>query len=135
MERDPGDASDANRREAVAHLEPAEFALLRPLVPDTRCGSGRFRADERVVPVGPEPYRPRFALPGRTAPLGGPALEGPANVQPRLPGIGPSPLGSQRELAAADGADPCAPGAARRLHGNLVARPVSGERTAERRLR
>jgi hypothetical protein len=38
------------------------------------------------------------------------------------------------ELCAADGADPCAPGAARRLHGDVVARPVSGERTAERRL-
>ena len=39
------------------------------------------------------------------------------------------------ELSAADGADPCAPGAARRLHGDLVARLVPGERTAERRLR
>jgi translation initiation factor 2B subunit (eIF-2B alpha/beta/delta family) len=41
----------------------------------------------------------------------------------------------RNKLCAADGADSCAPGAARGLHGDVVARPVSGERTAERRLR
>jgi hypothetical protein len=47
----------------------------------------------------------------------------------------PSDVTDDPELCAADGADSCAPGAARRLHSDVVARPVRGERTAERRLR
>ena len=72
---------------------------------------------------------PAGSYPREAAPFGEQSV-----VRERVP-FEREAIGKSGELAAADRADPCAPGAPRRLHGDLVARPVSGERTAERRLR
>ena len=85
MERDPGDASDADRHEAVAHLEPAGFALdgrvasaprgaVRPASANPK--SVWLRADRRnpLIPRGTD--RCRTCIGGEVGPRERPAAVG-----------------------------------------------------------